>query len=80
VADDTWIYPAPAWESGDRVAIDSEGHAWHDELGTVTGPADWDDEGAWEVQLDDGTTVSAYTHELTGVSTPSSVPQEGEKP
>lgn len=66
MADEMWTYPAPAWEAGDRVAIDDDGHPWHDEHGTVLGPDDRD-AGTWTVRLDSGEEVEAYTHELTGL-------------
>jgi hypothetical protein len=69
VADETWTYPASAFDPGDRVCVDDEGHPWHDETGTVIGPDD-QDEGTWLVRLDDDTEITAYAHELTGVNTP----------
>lgn len=59
-----------AWDLGDRVEIDSEGHLWHGELGRVV---ELDDrgEGIWAVRLDDGEEVTAYSHELSGVITTS---------
>ncbi|MEU4804377.1 hypothetical protein [Actinosynnema sp. NPDC023587] len=67
--DDTWVYPAPAWRHGDRVAIEDSSRDDYDETGTVIGPDPYDD-GAWLVRLDDGTETSAYAHELTGIYPP----------
>ncbi|GAA3878492.1 hypothetical protein GCM10022243_49000 [Saccharothrix violaceirubra] len=69
--DDTWIYPAPAWRTGDRVAIDDSSRLDYDEAGTVIGPDPYDN-GAWLVELDDGTETSAYSDELTGLIEPHS--------
>lgn len=55
-----------AWERGDRVEIDCESHCYHGEQGEVLGPDDVD-EGTWDVLLDSGDQVTAYSHELNDI-------------
>lgn len=67
--DDTWIYPAPAWRHGDRVAIENSSRDDYDETGTVVGPEPYDDD-AWLVRLDNGDETTADSDELTGLIEP----------